>query len=142
MILIKKCIFAAKKETMTENEIAREVVDAALKVHKALGPGLLEKPYHECLFYELRKRGFWVVNEKWMPLVYEDLYIDHAFKIDLVVEDKVIVEVKSVSEIAGIHMAQTLTYLKVGGYKLGLLLNFNVEMMRDGIKRVILGKVK
>ena len=127
---------------MTENEIAREVVDAALKVHKTLGPGLLEKPYHECLFYELRTRGFRVVNEKWMPLVYEDLYIDHAFKIDLVVEDKVIVEVKSVSEIAGIHMAQTLTYLKVGGYKLGLLLNFNVEMMRDGIKRVILGKVR
>ncbi|MBO7446183.1 MAG: GxxExxY protein [Bacteroidales bacterium] len=127
---------------MTENEIAREVVDAALKVHKTLGPGLLEKPYHECLFYELHKRGLRIVNEKWMPLVYEDLYIDHAFKIDLVVEDKVIVEVKSVSEIAGIHMAQTLTYLKVGGYKLGLLLNFNVEMMRDGIKRVILGKVR
>ena len=131
-----------KNESMTENEIAREIVDAALKIHRALGPGLLEKPYHECLFYELHKRGFRVVKEKWLPLVYDDLYIDHAFKIDLVVEEKVIVEVKSVSEIAGIHLAQSLTYLKVGGYKLGLLLNFNVEMMRDGIKRVILGKVR
>ncbi len=126
-----------KNGNMTENEIARAVVDAALKVHKALGPGLLEKPYHECLFYELRTRGFRVVYEKWMPLVYEDLYIDHAFKMDLVVEDKVVIEVKSVSELAGIHIAQTLTYLKLGGYKLGLLLNFNVELMKDGIKRIV-----
>lgn len=134
---MKKCIFAAKKGNMTENEIAREIVDAALKVHKTLGPGLLEKPYHECLLYELHKRGLRIVNEKWMPLIYEDLYIDHAFKMDLVVEDKVVIEVKSVSELAGIHIAQTLTYLKLGGYKLGLLLNFNVELMKDGIKRIV-----
>lgn len=126
-----------KNGNMTENEIAREIVDAALKVHKTLGPGLLEKPYHECLLHELHKRGLRIVNEKWMPLIYEDLYIDHAFKMDLVVEDKVVIEVKNVSELAGIHIAQTLTYLKLGGYKLGLLLNFNVELMKDGIKRIV-----
>ena len=76
-------------------------------------------------------------KEKWLPLVYDDLYIEHSFKMDLVVEDKVVVEVKSVAELAGIHIAQTLTYLKLGGYKLGLLLNFNVELMKDGIKRIV-----
>lgn len=127
---------------MNENEIARIVVDAAIKVHKFLGPGLLEKTYQECLFYELYSRGLRVEKEKYLSIIYYDLRIDHAFRMDLVVEQKVVVETKSVATLLGIHLAQTLTYLRLGNYKLGLLLNFNVERMKDGgIRRVICGNL-
>lgn len=125
---------------MNENEISKIIVDAAIKVHSFFGPGLLEKTYQECLFYELISRGLRVEKEKSLPIVYQDLVIEHAFRIDLLVEQKVVIETKSVAALAGIHLAQTLTYLKLGNYKLGLLLNFNVErMINGGIKRVICG---
>ena len=125
---------------MNENEISKIIVDAAIKVHSFFGPGLLEKTYQECLFYELISRGLRVEKEKPLPIVYQDLVIEHAFRIDLLVEQKVVIETKSVAALAGIHLAQTLTYLKLGNYKLGLLLNFNVEkMINGGIKRVICG---
>jgi len=125
---------------MNENEISKIIVDAAIKVHSFFGPGLLEKTYQECLFYELISRGLHVEKEKSLSIVYQDLVIEHAFRIDLLVEQKVVIETKSVAALAGIHLAQTLTYLKLGNYKLGLLLNFNVErMINGGIKRVICG---
>lgn len=124
---------------MSENELARIIVDAAVKVHKYLGPGLLEKTYQECMFYELLSRGLRVEKEIYLPIVYYDTVIEHAFRIDLLVERKVVIETKSVAALAGIHMAQTLTYLRLGGYKLGLLMNFNVELMKQGIKRVVNG---
>ncbi len=125
---------------MNENEISKIIVDAAIKVHSFFGPGLLEKTYQECLFYELISRGLRVEKEKSLSIVYQDLVIEHAFRIDLLVEQKVVIETKSVAALAGIHLAQTLTYLKLGNYKLGLLLNFNVEkMINGGIKRVICG---
>ena len=127
---------------MTENEISKIIVDAAIQVHKYFGPGLLEKAYQECLFYELISRGLRVEKEKSLPIVYHDLVIEHAFRIDLLVEQKVVVETKSVATLLGIHLAQTLTYLRLGNYKLGLLLNFNVERMKDGgIRRVICGNL-
>ena len=132
--------FCQKFTTMNENEISKIIVDAAIKVHSFFGPGLLEKTYQECLFYELISRGLRVEKEKSLPIVYQDLVIEHAFRIDLLVEQKVVIETKSVAALAGIHLAQTLTYLKLGNYKLGLLLNFNVEkMINGGIKRVICG---
>ncbi len=125
---------------MNENEISKIIVDAAIQVHSFFGPGLLEKTYQECLYYELISRGLRVEKEKSLPIVYQDLVIEHAFRIDLLVEQKVVIETKSVAALAGIHLAQTLTYLKLGNYKLGLLLNFNVEkMINGGIKRVICG---
>ncbi|MCR4964663.1 MAG: GxxExxY protein [Bacteroidales bacterium] len=124
---------------MTENEISKIIVDAAIKVHKTLGPGLLEKVYQECLYYELLDRGLFVEKEKFLPIAYEDIFIDHAFRVDLLVEEKVVIEVKSISELQGIHMAQTMTYLRLGGYKLGLLLNFNEVLMKKGIKRIVNG---
>ena len=127
---------------MNENEIARIVVDAAIKVHKFLGPGLLEKTYQECLFYELYSRGLRVEKEKYLPIIYYDIRIEHAFRMDLVVEQKVVVETKSVATLLSIHLAQTLTYLRLGNYKLGLLLNFNVERLKDGgIRRIICGNL-
>ncbi len=124
---------------MSENELARIIVDAAVKVHRYLGPGLLEKTYQECMFYELLSRGLRVEKEIYLPIVYYDTVIEHAFRIDLLVERKVVIETKSVAALAGIHMAQTLTYLRLGGYKLGLLMNFNVELMKQGIKRIVNG---
>ena len=127
---------------MTENEISKIIVDAAIQVHQFFGPGLLEKAYQECLFYELISRGLRVEKEKSLPIVYNDLVIEHAFRIDLLVEQKVVIETKSVATLLGIHLAQTLTYLRLGNYKLGLLLNFNVERMKDGgIRRVICGNL-
>ncbi|MCR4737037.1 MAG: GxxExxY protein [Bacteroidales bacterium] len=124
---------------MSENELARIIVDAAVKVHKYLGPGLLEKTYQECMFYELLSRDLRVEKEKYLPIIYYDIVIEHAFRIDLLVDQKVVIETKSVAALAGIHMAQTLTYLRLGGYKLGLLMNFNVELMKQGIKRIVNG---
>lgn len=124
---------------MTENEIAKIVVDAAVKVHKFLGPGLLEKTYQECLYYELINRGLRVEKEKYLSIKYYEIEIEKAFRIDLLVDKKVVIEVKSVASIMGIHLAQTMTYLRLGGYKLGLLMNFNVELMKYGIQRVVNG---
>lgn len=124
---------------MHENEIAKIVIGRAIEVHRALGPGLLESAYQECLFYELQNEGFKVEKEKSMPLVYKEINIDCGYRIDLLVENKLVVELKSVDELNDVHLAQTLTYMKLGDYKLGLLINFNVNLLKAGIKRLING---
>lgn len=124
---------------MSENEISYRIIACAIEVHKALGPGLLESAYHECLFYKLKNEGLYVIKEKAMPLIFEDVKLDCGYRIDLLVENKVVVEIKSVDSLNDVHLAQTLTYLKLGNYKLGLLINFNVLLLKSGIKRVING---
>ncbi len=124
---------------MTENEISKKILNAAFKVHTALGPGLLESSYQECLYYELRKIGLFVEKEKTLPLIYEEVKLDIGYRIDLLVENKVIVELKSVEALNDIHLAQILTYLKLSECKLGLLLNFNVKSLKHGIKRIVNG---
>jgi GxxExxY protein len=124
---------------MTENEISKIVFESALKVHKALGPGLLESAYEECLFYELKKFNLKVEKQKALPLVYEDVKLDVGYRIDIIVEDKFIVEVKSVETLNDVHLAQLLTYLRLSDCKLGLLINFNVKLLKEGVRRVVNG---
>jgi GxxExxY protein len=124
---------------MTENEISSLIIGAAIDVHKALGPGLLESAYKECLYYKLFKNRLNVVKEKQLPLIFEEVVLECGYRIDLLVENKVLIEVKSVEVLSDIHMAQTLTYMKLGNYKLGLLINFNSLKLKDGIKRIING---
>lgn len=121
---------------MTENEISTQVIGLAIEVHSSLGPGLLESSYKECLFYKLHKSGLFVEKEKSMPLIFEGIKLDCGYRIDLLVENKFVVEIKSIAEIHDVHLAQTLTYLKLGNYKLGLLINFNVYRLKEGIKRI------
>ena len=122
---------------MTENEISRIIVGCALKVHKALGPGLLESAYEECLYYELQKAGLNVQKQKPLPLVYEDVRLEIGYRVDLLVEEKVIIEIKAVEALNDVHLAQILTYLKLSDCKLGLLINFNVSLIKNGIRRVV-----
>jgi len=122
---------------MIENEISEKIIGCAIEVHKSLGPGLLESAYLECLFYELQKAGLQVEKQKPLPLVYKEVKLDVGYRIDLVVERKVIIELKSVEALNEIHIAQVLTYLKLSGCKLGLLMNFNVLRVVDGIKRLV-----
>ena len=124
---------------MNENEIARIVFDCALRVHKQLGPGLLESAYEECLCYELRKLNLKVSKQRPLPLIYEDVFLEVGYRVDLMVEEKFIVEIKSVEALNDVHLAQILTYLKLSGCKLGMLINFNVSLLKYGIKRVING---
>ena len=119
------------------NDTSGAVVDAAIRVHTALGPGLLEGAYEGCLAHELRKRGHLVEQQLPLPVVYDGICIDLGYRIDLLVDGGVVVEVKSVGKLAPIHNAQLLSYLKLGGYKLGLLLNFNVPHLRDGVRRMV-----
>jgi GxxExxY protein len=123
---------------MNENELSNIVIGCAIEVHKSLGPGLLESAYKECLAYKLKQEGLFVEKEKPLPLVFEEVKLDCGYRVDLLVEHRLIVEIKSVEAINDIHLAQVLTYLKLSGCKLGLLLNFNVVLLKDGIKRVIL----
>lgn len=124
---------------MNENDIATKIIGCAIEVHKALGPGLLESAYQECLLYKLKQVGLQVDREKSMPLVFEEVKLDCGYRIDLLVENKVVIELKSVEALNDVHLAQTLTYLKLGGFKLGLLINFNVSLLKKGIRRVING---
>ncbi|ASB50000.1 GxxExxY protein [Alkalitalea saponilacus] len=124
---------------MGENEIAHKIVGCALEVHKALGAGLLESAYQECLCYKLQKAGLHIQKEKPIPLIFEEVKLECGYRIDILVEKKVIVEIKSVEALNDVHLAQTLTYMKLGNYKLGLLINFNVTLLKKGIKRVING---
>ena len=121
---------------MTENEISHLIVGSALKVHTALGPGLLESAYEACLQYELIKTGLRVEAQKPLPLVYESVKLECGYRIDLLVESKVIIEVKSIEAVAEIHFAQVLTYLRLSDLRLALLMNFNVLHMKDGIRRI------
>ena len=124
---------------MTENELSKIVFEAGLKVHKALGPGLLESAYEECLFYELQKSGVFVEKQKALPLIYEDVKLDAGYRVDLLVEKKIVIEIKSVEALNDLHLAQILTYLKLSNCKLGLLINFNTVLFKNGVKRVING---
>ncbi|MFD1316075.1 GxxExxY protein [Namhaeicola litoreus] len=123
---------------ITENDLAFKVIGAAIEVHKRLGPGLLESAYQECLAFELKKSGLKVEKEVPRPIVYKEIQLNHGYRIDLLIEDLLVVELKTVETFTDVHLAQVLTYLKLGGYKLGLLINFNVTKLSEGIKRVIL----
>jgi GxxExxY protein len=123
---------------MEVNEITGKILNAAYKVHSALGPGLLESSYQACLKYELQKEELFVETEKPLPLVYEEVKLDCGYRIDMLVENQVIVELKTVEEFTDVHIAQILTYLKLSNKKIGLLLNFNTKSLKNGIKRVIL----
>jgi len=122
---------------MTENEISNIVIGLAIEIHKKLGPGLLENVYKECLFYKIKQRGLLVEKEKAMPLIFEEIQLDCGYRIDLLVENKFLIEIKTVEALSVNHLAQTLTYLKLGNYKLGLLINFNETLLKNGIRRVI-----
>ena len=126
---------------MTEDEISKIVFESALKVHKVLGPGLLESAYEECLFYELKKFDIKVEKQKALPLIYEEVKLDVGYRIDIIIEDKFIVEVKSVEALTDVHLAQLLTYLRLSDCRLGLLINFNVKLLKEGVRRVINGKL-
>jgi GxxExxY protein len=123
---------------MDIEKIFKLILDNAFKIHSTLGPGLLESAYEECFMYELIQSGLHVERQKTLPLVYKDVKLDAGYRIDLYVESKVIVEIKSVDALTDIHLAQILTYMKLSNSKLGLLVNFNVKYLKDGIKRVIL----
>ena len=123
---------------MDIEKVFKTILDCSFKIHTALGTGLLESAYEECLFYEIRKSGLQVEKQNDLPLIYEEVKLDGGYRIDLLVENKIIVEIKPVEALADIHMAQILTYLKLSKYKLGLLVNFNVRHLKDGIKRLIL----
>ncbi|MBK1990023.1 GxxExxY protein [Sphaerospermopsis aphanizomenoides BCCUSP55] len=121
---------------MQENELTGLIIGSAMRIHTALGPGLLESAYEECLDYELKKANLNVGRQISVPLIYENVKLDCAYRLDLLVENKIIVEVKSVESIKPIHSVQLLTYLKLANCKLGLIINFNVLHLKDGIKRV------
>ncbi|MBS1680102.1 MAG: GxxExxY protein [Bacteroidetes bacterium] len=121
---------------MTENEISEKIIGCAIQVHRELGPGLLESSYEECLYFELIQAGLLVEKQKPLPLIYKEVKLECGYRLDLMVENKVVIEVKSVEALNDIHMAQILTYLKLSKCKLGLLMNFNVVLMKSGIKRV------
>jgi GxxExxY protein len=125
------------EKEMEINRISGQIVDAAIKVHSAVGPGLLESAYEACLYYELERRGLPVQREVALPLVYDGVWLDIGYRIDLLVADSVIVEIKAIAALLPIHEAQLLSYLRLSGHGLGLLLNFHVAHMRDGIKRMV-----
>ena len=122
---------------MTENEISHQIIGRAIELHQILGPGLLESAYKECLFYELQKAGIYIEREKPIPLVYNNIKLECGYRIDLLAENKVVIVIKSVETLNEIHLAQTLTYMKLGNFRLGLLINFNVVLLKNGIKRVV-----
>lgn len=122
---------------MTENQIATAVVDAAVKIHRTLGPGLFESVYELALAYELQKRGLRVVHQVGLPVHYEEVRLELGFRVDLIVDGKVIVEIKSIEALAPVHKKQLLTYLRLTDLRLGLLINFNVELIKYGIQRVV-----
>ena len=123
---------------MEINEITSKILPAAYKVHTALGPGLLESSYQACLKYELQKSGLMVEVEKPVPLIYEEVKLECGYRLDMLVENQVIVELKTVESFTDVHIAQVLTYLKLSNKKIGLLLNFNTKSLKNGIKRIIL----
>jgi len=127
-----------KKEKMTDDQISKIILDCAFKVHTKLGPGLLESTYRACLAYELRKAGLEVEEEKALPLIYDEIKLECGYRIDLLVNSRVIVELKTVEAFNEVHTAQVLTYLKLSGCHIGLLINFYTKSLKDGIKRLVL----
>ena len=125
-------------ETRKElNSISFKIIGLAINVHKQLGPGLLESAYLECLFYELKNAGFTVEKQKSLPIVYKEIELDHGYRIDLLVDNQLVIELKTVETFTEVHFAQILTYLKLGNYPLGLLINFNSKILKNNIKRFI-----
>ena len=122
---------------MSENELSKIAVDCMFKVHKNLGPGLLESAYEECLFYELSKTDLLIERQKPLPLFYDTIKMEIGYRLDFLVENKLVIEVKAVEALNDVHKAQVITYLKLSGCKLGLLVNFNVVLIKDGIKRLV-----
>lgn len=122
-----------------ENIISQKVIGLAMNIHSTLGPGLLESAYRECLYYDIRESGLVVIKELPMPIVYKNVHLDHGYRIDLLVENRVVIELKAVDSLQDVHFAQLLTYLKLGHYKLGLLMNFNSPSLKDGIRRMVNG---
>lgn len=122
---------------MTENEISRVIVDASYRIHVELGPGLFESVYEKILSYELMKKGLYISRQKTIPIVWEEIKMEHGFRADLIVENKVLIEIKSVESIAPVHQKQVLTYLKLTKLKLGLLINFNEAYIKNGITRIV-----
>lgn len=122
---------------MELEQLTTTVIGNAINVHSRLGAGLLESAGKECLCYEIQKQGFYVEKEKPVPLIYDEVKLEIGYRLDLLVEHKLVLEIKSVDELNDVHLAQTLTYLKLGNYELGLLINFNVALLKNGIKRVI-----
>ncbi|NOZ36447.1 MAG: GxxExxY protein [Chlorobi bacterium] len=123
---------------MTDNKITEKIIGCAIEIHRHLGPGLLESAYSECLSYELKQAGLNVEKEKPMPVIYKDVKLDHGYRIDLLVENRIVIELKTVEAFTDVHTAQILTYMKLGNYKLGLLINFHVSLLKNGIKRFII----
>ncbi|MEX1000621.1 MAG: GxxExxY protein [Crocinitomicaceae bacterium] len=119
------------------NNLSHKIIGCAIEVHKQLGPGLLEQAYKECLHYKLNKSGISTIKERSMPLVFEEVHLNCGYRIDLLVENQIVIEVKSVESLHDVHLAQTLTYMRLGNFKLGLLINFNVNILKKGIKRII-----
>ncbi len=119
------------------NNLTRQIIGFSFDVHTALGPGLLESAYKTCMFYKIQESGLYVEKEKPIPVVYKGVKLDCGYRIDLLIENQLVLEIKSVESLSNLHLAQMLTYLKLGNFELGLLLNFNVLRMREGIKRVI-----
>ena len=124
---------------MRINDLTREVIGSAMEVHRTLGPGLLESAYEECLCHELRLRSILFERQKPLPVVFKEVSLDCAYRLDLVVSNAVVVEIKAVERLSPIHEAQLLTYLRLGGWNVGLLINFNVPVLKHGIKRIVLG---
>ncbi|MGB5668157.1 MAG: GxxExxY protein [Maribacter sp.] len=122
---------------MKDNDITNLIIGSAIEVHKTLGPGLLESAYQECLYYELKSKNLHVIKEVALPVVYKEVRLDHGYRIDLLVENKIVLELKTVECFTDVHYAQILTYLKLGGYDLGLLINFHTSLLKNGIKRFI-----
>jgi len=122
---------------MTENELSDRIIGVAIELHKSIGPGLLESAYENALAFDLRQAGFDVKQQVPMPFVYKDVKLDVGYRIDLVVNDKVIIEIKSIEALAPVHFAQTLTYLKLSGLKLTLLINFNSKLLKEHIHRIV-----
>ena len=122
---------------MTENEISYKIIGAALEIHKTIGPGLLESAYENALAFDLRELGFDVRQQVPMPFIYKDIQQEVGYRIDLTINNKVLVEIKSVENLAPVHFAQTLTYLKLSGMKLGLLINFNTKVLKEGVHRIV-----
>ena len=130
--------YSVTLKNMEINTITHEILDSAYKVHSALGPGLLESAYQACLAYELKKKGLKIEVEKALPLIYEEVHLETGYRIDILVENKVVIELKTVEAFTDVHTAQVLTYLKLSKSKVGLLLNFHTKSLKNGIKRLIL----
>ncbi|WP_397363597.1 GxxExxY protein [Olleya sp. R77988] len=122
---------------MSYNKITENIIGCAIEVHRNLGPGLLESAYQECLLYELKKLGYSVKKEIIQPITYKDITLDHGYRIDLLVENQIVIELKTVEKFTEVHSAQILTYMKLGDYPIGLLLNFKTKLLKNGIKRFI-----